>query len=592
MHRTNPLKLALYASAALALIWGSYALAAPGDKPVFVYLYAKATDHVNVEMTEDRLRHILPAVEKYRKAHPELHASATILFSGAASKALEDRNRQTHIVDYVKDYIRQGVIEAGYDGADEPTYNVRPTLKLSLEQSPSERWKIRQSIAGQFLSEARDPLTGAPAQGSGGLKKMQDVFGKAAYAKGLDLALETYRPAPRVREDPNAHVPPPSTFSPRYGVFRETGGDTEIIQALKQFNTGAIMFGIPVTNPSQLPGYTEAITRFGELMGDGPDTAPELYWQDNVLRLSEAAPPVRLVKASGDIDALKGVLGNVNRSKVQIIEVELGPTENYLKSDFAKTAANAPIQYAYDHPDAPTLPANVLLSKEETAAAWAKEDSLLKWVSEDFFASNSGSQFVSNAALSKMAGSPSGFRVSTASLRTEVAHAFEKQGQNTYIFNFVRADGHYLSLAELFQVLTDELAEYHRTGKLPDSVQVTRTYGPFRLVTGHGPNAGEVTAGDLESYCASIAASLHDESSNDVPRNSVPPAMKINNMDLNPAQLLRLMSLALDNPAPATKLPVRMLHMTGEAGGIVPKSRILYDVGFVWTIKPAALAVN
>jgi hypothetical protein len=52
------------------------------------------------------------------------------------------------------------------------------------------------------------------------------------------------------------------------------------------------------------------------------------------------------------------------------------------------------------------------------------------------------------------------------------------------------------------------------------------------------------------------------------------------------------MALALANPAPDTKLPVRMLYMLAEAGGILPKSRMLFDVGFVWTIKPAQLAMN
>ena len=87
------------------------------------------TDQVNIAMSEDRLRHILPLVERYRQMHPEGRLSATVLFTGAVSEALEQRNAQTHILDYVKDYIRRGVIEAGYDGADEPTYQQRPTLE-------------------------------------------------------------------------------------------------------------------------------------------------------------------------------------------------------------------------------------------------------------------------------------------------------------------------------------------------------------------------------------------------------------------------------------------------------------------------------
>ena len=103
---------------------------------------------------------------------------------------------------------------------------------------------------------------------------------------------------------------------------------------------------------------------------------------------------------------------------------------------------------------------------------------------------------------------------------------------------------------------------------------------------------GEVTAGDIESICADLAGPLHDDTSSGVPKNSVPPLLKVKGMDLNPGQMVRLMAMALANPAPETKLGVRMMYVLGEAGTILPKSRLLYDVGFAWTVKPAPLAIN
>ncbi len=126
--------------------------------------------------------------------HPEAHITATILFSPErSSRALQQRNAQTHILDFVKDYLHRGAIEAGYDGTDEPTYTHRPTLVFNENQSPEECWRLRQTVAAQSLTEARDALTGAPAAGDGGLKEMQAVFGPATCLKGLDLALKTDR---------------------------------------------------------------------------------------------------------------------------------------------------------------------------------------------------------------------------------------------------------------------------------------------------------------------------------------------------------------------------------------------------------------
>jgi hypothetical protein len=584
-----------YALAAIGLLLGGVLSGAPGQQPVFVYLYAKVTDHVNLAMTEDRLRQILPMVQRYQQSHPEAHASATILFSGAVSKALEQRNGQTHILDFVRDYIRRGVIEAGYDGTDEPTYDVRPTLKLTMREPPEERWKIRQKVADQFLADARNPLTGDPDSGDGGLKEMQEVFGKAADIRGLDLATATYRPAPHVRRTPappGTPVPGPDEFGPKTGVFREAGGDTETLQMLAKYNTTAILSGIFAANPAQIPGYNAETTHFGQIMSPVPDTAPEVFWQDNTLRLSEGAPPVRPVKAVDGVEIFKTVLDKANRSTLQVVQVELGALDDYLKPEFARTSPNAPLRYAYAHPQAPELPLDMLRPAAEVRAAWSKEDALLTWLSGEYFGANPGSQFLSNARLSKMAGASTGFRVSTDSLRTEMTAALQKLGNDTHPFDYLHVDGHFLSLAELFQVLTDELAEFHKTGKLPQSVTVAKIYGPFRLVTGHGPNVGDLTAGDLESLCADIDAPLHDDTSSDVPHNSVPPLLKLKDMDLNPAQMLRLMGLALSNPAPEAKIPVRMLYLLGEAGTILPKTRPLYDIGFVWTLKPAPLAIS
>ena len=64
-------------------------LASAADKqPVHIYLYERLGDYVNIELTEDRLRRLLPMIEKFRKQRPQAHVSATVLLSGALSEEL------------------------------------------------------------------------------------------------------------------------------------------------------------------------------------------------------------------------------------------------------------------------------------------------------------------------------------------------------------------------------------------------------------------------------------------------------------------------------------------------------------------------
>jgi len=416
---------------------------------------------------------------------------------------------------------------------------------------------------------------------------MQAVIGPAASLWGLELAVKTTRPATRVRTVPGS---PPSTVPlPVTGIFTEVGGDTETLQALRPYNSLAVMRGIAAVNPAQFVGFREASRRFGALMAPIPEAAPEIFWQDYVLRMSEAYGPIHPVKAQDGVEAVKGVLDTAPRQTIQVVRVELGGVEKYLQPAFAKTAPNAPLKYAYDHQADPKLPADALRPAAETEAAWTKEDTVMQWLAEVYLPANAGSRFVADGDLLKMVGPPAGFDIATGDLRSALTEMLAKWGNDTYPFSYIRVNGRYLSLAELFQVLTDELAEFHRTGKLPETVKTVKVYGPIRLVTGHGPNIGEVTVGELARTCADLAGPLHDDSSTELPKNAIPPLLKINGMDLNPAQVLRLMAQAVVNPAPDTSLRVRMTYMLAEAGGVFPKSRDLIDDGFVWTIKPAPL---
>jgi hypothetical protein len=585
--------LALFAAPALVA-------ADTAKQPVYIYLYASVTDHVNMDLTVDRLRRLLPMLEKYRKAHPEAHVSATVLFSGAVSEALAQRNSQSHILSFVRDYIRRGIIQVGYNGADEPTYEHRPAFDFFKAETPQDRWLVREAAYEKFLTEARDPLTGAPQPGkSGGLKRVREVFGDVAAITGMmmfedaraGVAQTNAAPADFSPSDPHFAKPLTRRTPPTAGLIAEVGGDSELVQLLRRDKTKAIMFGIPDTNPAGLiPGFGEGRTAYGKFMSPVPEAAPELYWQDDILRTSESSGTVRLVHASDGADAMKAAFGKMDRSTVHVIHVELASEQNYLQPAYIKGSDFPPVKFAYNHPQSPLLAQEARLPTAGVEAAYAKEDALLKWLVEDF-PTDAGSRVVSNTDLMTMVGPSTGFSIAVDGLRAALSEFVKATDSNTYMPPLFQADGHYLSLANTFQVMADALAEFSRTGRLPQSVKVTPINGPVRLLTGHGPNQGEVSVASVVRACVDLQPGLHDLSPGTMPKNAIPVSVGVDGIRMTPAQFLRLMAQALQNPSasPDTKLAIKMLYPLTGPQVAYPRTRPAFDAGFGWTLKPAPL---
>jgi hypothetical protein len=556
-------------------------------QPVYLYLYSRLTDHVNMDITEARLRRLLPMIEQFRKQNPNAHVSATIFFSGAVSQALAKRNAQTGIKNFIVKYKKMGAIEIGYDGADEPTYINRPMVQeKSLEEKPyQERWLERATEDEKFLTEGRDPLTGAPEPGTvGGLKAMQKIFGPAAGISDVSVS-EKLPPLPH-------NVPQPPT-SATYLASRPEVGSWEVVPVLRRFNSQAILFGLPAKNPAHIPGYNGSIAGIGRMMSPVPDTAPELFWADNVLRFSEAGGGgAKLIYLSDGVEAIKNSLAKMDNSRIQVLHVVLDDENDYLKPDFTKGAVHSPaLTYAYAHPDNPRLPEDDRLSAADVNATVAKEAAALKWMVAEYLPASPERSFVSNAELRQMTPSSLGFTVSTDELRTALKQTLGEWGNNTYLPPYFQIGDRYLSLADMFQVTTDALAELSSTGKLPESVRVDRVYGPLGMAMGHGPNIGDVTVASIAKVCAGIAAGLHDDSGYPVPKNVVPPIVKVDGITMNSAQFLRLMVQAMVNPDPQANIRVRMTYMLPATAQIFPKTRGLEDVGATWTFKPAPLTV-
>ncbi len=116
------------------------------------------------------------------------------------------------------------------------------------------------------------------------------------------------------------------------------------------------------------------------------ETAPELYWQDNVLRSSEASDDtVRLVHAYDGIESMKKLIEKADRTKVHVVHVELADEQNYVRPDFVKGPEYPALRYAYDHPESPKLPPDALRVKSDVDASYASEDAVSSsWLMSSF----------------------------------------------------------------------------------------------------------------------------------------------------------------------------------------------------------------
>jgi hypothetical protein len=563
------------------------------SQPVYIYLYSRFTDHVNLELEDTRLHRLLPRLAKYRQEHPEAHVCGIILFSGAMSRALAEHDAKTGTVKYIQDFARRGVIEVGYDGSDEPTYQKRPLVEVSEVKVPEDRWLAREAVARELLAEGHDPLTGAAQRDApGGLKETQEVFGNATV---INATLYVPSPfGPRTGSAVTRAVNLESSPSPPAGgavlsPVPEVGDDRELAEQVRQYSPQAIMFGLPDANPARLPGFRAAEAGFGRLVSPAPDTSPELYWQDGVLRSTEGSDPVvRLLHPSDGVEGIKKVLVGAARSRIRIVHVEFGSEQDYVQPGWSKQG-RTPLQYAYEHAESPQLPPEARQDATGVDAAFAKEDAAMKWLLADFFPANPGSRFVSSSDLKHMTPASTGFSVSMEGLRSAVSDLLQKWGNDTFPPSYLFSDGHYLSLADLFQVMTDAWAEFNRTGKLPSSVQVVQVHGPLRTLMGHGPNVGEVTITDIAAACPAISQRLHDQAEGPVPKNFIPSGITVGGTNVNAAQFLRLMAAGLATPSPEAKFRVRMTYLFPSTAQLIPKTRPMLDMGGAWTIKPAPL---
>ena len=529
-------------------------LSAAGS-PVYFYLHGQYVDHISYAWSESGLVRAMTTAQRLKQQDPAHFSPVVLYVNGAVAEAVAQRERGTELASRIRQAVSQGLVEIAYDGSDEPCWRLRPRPDLRSAKTPEQRLQARIRTAGWFLSEYKDLLTGQTnPEASGGLRRAQEVFGKATSVVGL---------------------------------HDELGVDTDWVEALASLNSTALMPGFAEgsTWPARtLHGYAGSAQ--GVCWSLSPDAAmaPEVYFQDNRLRLSiVSGPPVETVFATKGAKALSDVIARLDRSRPHVLHVRLAGSEFPLSPGFY--SGLGAVRYACDNPKRALPPPTALRPEAEVEAGLKAESEVLAWLTHDFFPSNPGSRFVSAGQIAAATSNSVGTAFSAGDLKTAVNAFLKAWGDPGYHPPiFAVAGERYLSLADLFYLLASSLAHQDRTGTAPPSVTLRHIYGPLEVTLHTGPDGKKITAKSILTSSRAIAEGWAPEGA-----IFVPGWVDAGGLHLNAAQFLRLMAKAYLPGKPEGSLDVHVAQMRSETGEQLPTTFHATEMGPAWTIKPAPL---
>jgi hypothetical protein len=553
----------MYKKAAVLLIAlsGLMVAAAPPSQPVYIVLYSRFYDHSHQHTTDERLQRLLPLLTRLQKEYPQSGVSALFQFSGTVSEVLEEENGGLHLVDQLKDASRKGLVDIGYTGEEEPSYLYRPKPNLMMADTPEARWAAKAEAAERFLTDFKNPVTGLPVPGlSGGLKRTQEVFGPVAFVSGISALL---------------------------------GGDSAGTNELRKLSPNAMATGIPAPDPRRgIEGFGFSAAQFSKFMSPDSFDSPEVFWEDNVLRLSDASlTDYRPHSTDENLDSLKKAFQKLDRSHIRVIKLEVASYKRYLTRRADGSVVIDPMEWMYYHPDDPKIPTNMkpLVPQSAVEAGYANDEATLKWLLNDFLPANPGSRFISVHELAALS-APVGSEVSAAdlgALASDIDGRFVKMPMTAP--DFGQVGNNYFTLAESFDLFAQALASLSKTGSLPKAVPFVTQYGPLTLPNDMGAMTGSVAVSDVLKTASQIAPRLRNAAWKRVPDNSAPGLIDIGTLHLNAAQFLRLMAQAYLDPSPSKILKVNAVTLSTRAGFMFPKNTLMTDQSNSWTYKPAPL---
>jgi len=530
--------------------------------PVYVVLQATVDDDINVPASMERLARALKTVETLQSRAAAFHPTCLVQFNGIVADRLGAENYSTRTVDTIKDYVRRGLVEIGYDGTEEPTFLARPRPNLRGADTPEKRWLARLQAHEWFLAEGKDPLTGEPdPKRVGGMKAVRDVFGRVDFARGV-------------------------TFEPWYAA--------ELVHALDALGARPALPGFlenTVYPARNFDGYRGGAPGISAMLAPDDRCAPEVFYLDNTMRLSDyGVLGGRVFNAYEGPEALAKLLEGLDRSKLHVVQIRLGHPAVYSKPGFGARNYQTPLEHAYDNPKLPKLPPAAARSDEERASMYAREDAVMDWLGGTFFPANPGSRFVSVRQLVSQAAAGDTAVVSRDELRDAAMQVIE--GTSAALANlppFLHSGHRYFSLAETFGLLAQALAEAPAAGGKPLSTPPMRLLGPLAVDDGAQTSGVRVPAAAIAGACADLRRTMSAPGWTPIPAGAVPSWVTVGGVRVTAAQFLLAMAELYVAPAGTADVEIKAVAGTTLIGAMLPMTRPRTDGGGHWTLKPAPI---
>jgi hypothetical protein len=531
---------------------------APQKQSIYIKLFVRLNDHINVQLTEDRVRRSGALVAELKEKYGLLSPSVSMNVTGAVAQAFHDRRNAVKVLSEMERWSKLGIVEIGYDGSDEPTPSKRPQPNFRWADTPEKRWLARLEAYEWFLNEFKNPLNGDPdPRKPGGLKKTLEVFGNVTSV---------------------------------YGIAPEAGVQPELTHLLRRMKVQAVLHGLPEVTAAPLKdmvGAAGALAEMGKVFGQG--SIPEVYWYDNMLRLSDAgSPSMRILSTHEGLAAVRKYLEGLDRTKPHVVRLEIASALMYLLPGSEKGPLANTVRYGYDNPKRPVIEPNMYRPDADVNAAYASEREVLEWLAASFLPANPGSRFIAPSELLRAA------KVSVSvpkSMLDAAAQDLLSQWQEigNHPPSFAKSGEEWFSLADMFQMLAAALGHYARNHVFPGAVERLPVYGPIEITLDQGPAQISVSRSSIMNAADAVYSRLANQDWTPIPTNIIPGWITVQGTRFNAAQFLRAMTQIYVN-AEKSDMIVPTCQMYGEVHLSYPPVRSHTNMGSIWTSKPAVFS--